>query len=93
MVSNAIRHGAATSISLVILRDSPDTIRITAANNGRGVDKDHRPGLGMSMYDELCAEWHMVASKQTTVVALIAARGNKLDHTTFEKTGSTRRAP
>jgi signal transduction histidine kinase len=93
VITNAIRHGSATSMSIDIHRDSPDAIRIIATNNGRSVGSRHRPGLGMALYDELCAEWQILPGKPVTVVALVAARGNKSHHTTFETIGSRRRAP
>jgi len=93
MISNAIRHGSATSMSIEIHRDSPDTIRVHAVNNGRGLGDEHRPGLGMSLYDELSTEWQIPPGEPVTVVALIAARGNRFDATTLEKSGHTREAP
>jgi two-component sensor histidine kinase len=93
MISNAIRHGSATSMSIEIHRDSPDTIRIVSSNNGRGLGDEHRPGLGMSLYDELSTEWQILPGEPVTVVALIAARGNRFDATTLEKSGHTREAP
>jgi hypothetical protein len=92
MITNAIRHGTATSMSIEIVRDSPDTIRITTANNGRGLDEGHRPGLGMSLFDELSAEWQIIEGEPVTVVAHIAARGNTSPVTPLEKSESTRKA-
>jgi hypothetical protein len=92
MISNSIRHGAATSVSIEIVRDSPEAIRITTVNNGRGVDENHRPGLGMSLYDELSAEWQILSGEPVTVVALVSARGNMSPGTTLEKNESTRKA-
>jgi hypothetical protein len=92
MISNAIRHGTATSMSIEIHRDSPDTIRVHAVNNGRALDEEHRPGLGMSLYDELSTEWQLTPGEPVTVVALIAARGNRFDVTALGKSGRTRKA-
>ena len=69
MISNAIRHGSATSMSIEIHRDSPETIRVHAVNNGRGLGDEHRPGLGMSLYDELSTEWQIPPGEPVTVVA------------------------
>jgi hypothetical protein len=93
MISNAIHHGTATSISIEIQQDSLDTIRIIAVNNGRELDAEHRPGLGMSLYDELSAEWQILPGTPVTVVALVAARGNMSNRTSLEKSGSTRKEP
>ncbi len=79
-------------MSIEIHRDSPDTIRVHAVNNGRALDEEHRPGLGMSLYDELSAEWQILPGEPVTVVALIAARGNRFDVTMLEKSGRTRKA-
>lgn len=93
MISNAIRHGTATSISIEIQRDSPDTIRVTAANNGRGLDNQQRPGLGMSLYNELAAEWQILAGEPVTVVAVVAARRTVSPETPWETAGGIRQAP
>ena len=88
IISNAIRHGASTTISIEIHRDSPDTICIAAVNNGRGFDEDYQPGLGMSLYDELCAEWHFASGSAPTIVAVIAARGNRSNGTSLDESAS-----
>ena len=93
MISNAIRHGTATTMSIEIVRDSPDTIRITAANNGQVISVGHRPGLGMSLYDELSAEWQINVGEPFTVVALVAARRNISHETPLEMSDSRRDAP
>lgn len=77
MISNAIRHGHATVIDVEILRDSPETIRIIAVNNGESVDANYSAGLGMALYDELCAQWEIRGEVSVTIEAVIAARGNK----------------
>lgn len=93
IISNAIRHGTATSMSIEIQRDSPDTIRIVATNNGLGFNENHRPGLGMSLYDELSAEWHILEGEPVTIVALVAARGSLPSGTSWEKSAGTGVAP
>lgn len=77
MISNAIRHGHASVINVRILRDSPETIRIIAVNNGESVDANYSAGLGMALYDELCAQWEIGGEGGVTIDAVIAARGNK----------------
>jgi hypothetical protein len=46
----------------------------------------------MSLYDELSTEWQILPGEPVTVVALIAARGNRFDVTALEKSGRTRKA-
>jgi len=75
MISNAIRHGHATDINISIQRESKETIRVTAVNNGGPVGAVSA-GLGMALYDELCANWEIRDGSRVTVDALIAARGN-----------------
>jgi two-component sensor histidine kinase len=93
MISNAIRHGTATSMSIEIHRDSLDAIRIVSTNNGRGLDTAHKPGLGMSLYEELSAEWQIVEGEPFTVIAFVAARGNMSTETPLEKATNIRKAP
>ena len=76
MISNAIRHGHATTIDISIQRESEGTIRLIAINNGSLVGSDFSAGLGMALYDELCANWEIRDGTPVTVDALIAARGN-----------------
>ena len=76
MISNAIRHGHATTIDISIQRESEGTIRLIAINNGTLVGSDFSAGLGMALYDELCANWEIRDGTPVTVDALIAARGN-----------------
>lgn len=79
MISNAIRHGNATTISISISRGTPETIQIVASNNGQPVHDDGRPGLGTALYNELAAEWQIESGDAgVTVTAIIAARGNTL---------------
>lgn len=74
MISNAIRHGKATALTLEIVRDTPDTIRMTASNNGQALKAERSQGLGTSLFDELTAEWSLREGQPVTIVAVIAAR-------------------
>lgn len=74
MISNAIRHGKATAMTIAVRRESADYIRITATNNGRVVSAKRRPGLGVVLFDELAVDWEFVAGKPVTVTAVVAAR-------------------
>lgn len=74
MISNAIRHGKATVLTLEIVRDTPETIRVTASNNGQALKAERSQGLGTSLFDELTAEWELREGQPVTIVAVIAAR-------------------
>ena len=73
VISNAIRHGKATTLSLAITLASVDLIRIVGINNGAAV-AEHTPGMGMSMFDELTAYWSLECDGHTTFTGYIAAR-------------------
>jgi hypothetical protein len=79
MISNAIRHGKATAMTIAIRRESVDYIRITATNNGRVVSSKRKPGLGVVLFDELAVDWEIVAGKPVTVTAVVAARANTIE--------------
>ncbi len=74
MISNAIRHGHATEIAITMTRSTPETITVTAVNNGKHVSARHRAGLGMALYDELAAHWSLTNGDRVTMSAVIAAR-------------------
>jgi two-component sensor histidine kinase len=74
MISNAIRHGNATEIAIAMTRSSPETLTVTATNNGTRVSTTHQAGLGMALYDELTAEWSIENRDRVTATAVVAAR-------------------
>jgi signal transduction histidine kinase len=74
MISNAIRHGKATAMTIGIRRESADYIRITATNDGRLVSRKPQTGLGTVLFDELAVEWEFGDGKPVTVNAVVAAR-------------------
>jgi anti-sigma regulatory factor (Ser/Thr protein kinase) len=74
MISNAIRHGHATEIAITMVRSTPETVTVTAVNNGTRVSVGHRAGLGMALYDELAAHWSLTNGDRVTVTAVVAAR-------------------
>ncbi len=55
-VSNAIRHGSATEISVVIV-ERGGRVAISVVDNGTGVPEDAIPGLGQSALNEICSDW------------------------------------
>ena len=74
MISNAIRHGHATEIAITMVRSTPETVTVTAVNNGTRVSDSHQAGLGMALFDELAAHWSLTNSHRVTMTAVIAAR-------------------
>ena len=84
IISNAIRHGRATKITITARRNSPESILITAANNGTPFAINRTPGLGMALYDELTAHWEIGTDhdEPVTLSAVIAARdATSVSHT------------
>jgi hypothetical protein len=79
MISNAIRHGKATAMTIGIRRESADYIRITATNDGRLVSRKRQTGLGTVLFDELAVEWEFGDGKPVTVNAVVAARTVTID--------------
>ena len=77
MISNAIRHGHATEIAMTIVRSSPETVTVTATNNGTRVAAGYHAGLGVALYDELAVAWSLSNGKRVTVTAVLAARKMK----------------
>jgi two-component sensor histidine kinase len=74
MISNAIRHGHATEIVISMTRSTPETVTVTAVNNGTRVSASHRAGLGMALYDELAVNWSLTHNDRVAVSAVIASR-------------------
>jgi len=63
-VNNAIKHGEATQIDLLV--DMPDqhTVRIIAVNNGKPLKAKLSPSVGSALLDELTLTWHLNALKR-----------------------------
>ena len=77
MISNAIRHGHATEIALTIVRSSPETVTVTATNNGTRVADGYHAGLGLALFDELAVAWSLKNGERVAATAVLAARGMK----------------
>ena len=73
-ISNAVRHGGATAVSVVIAEDSSDRVlRITVRDNGDGGTEDAKRGLGTRMLDEVCVRWQRVRHADgLELVAIVA---------------------
>ena len=55
-VSNAVRHGRATQVTIAIVADGGNVV-VTIEDDGSGLDTSRVAGLGSRMFDELCASW------------------------------------
>jgi hypothetical protein len=70
-VSNAVRHGDATSASVSIDRVTDDLLNVAVINNGSAPRvKEQQQGIGSDMLDEICLSWSLdVVKKKVRLVA------------------------
>lgn len=71
-VSNAVRHGEATEVSVSIDRTNDELLAIKISNNGRQLSSKLNRGVGSSMLDELTLSWSLVNNRVTATVDLEA---------------------
>lgn len=62
-VSNAVRHGEAKNITIAIDRSADELLIIDAANNGRAISSNLKPGVGSRMLDDLTVEWSLTNNR------------------------------
>jgi nitrate/nitrite-specific signal transduction histidine kinase len=72
-VTNAIRHGGATSIQIEVGAVTAG-LGLTVEDDGQGVAEDYHPGLGLTMMDQTCLSWTLVngARGGATLQAVLA---------------------
>ena len=72
-VTNAIRHGGATSIQIEVSAVTAG-LGLTVEDDGQGVAEDYHPGLGLTMMDQTCLSWALVngAHRGATLQAVLA---------------------
>lgn len=58
-ISNAVRHGAASTATIDIDRVEDDLIHIEVVNDGIPSRAKERKGIGSSMLDEICLNWSL----------------------------------
>lgn len=62
-ISNAVRHGDATSAKVILDRTSDDILHIEVQNNGHAPSKQNKlskqAGIGSEMMDETCLYWNL----------------------------------
>lgn len=74
-VSNAIRHGGATTIMITIDDAGSQLVRVRIIDNGHGPSSGATPGLGSQMLDEITYAWDLTATAHgTTLTADVALR-------------------
>ena len=80
-VNNAFRHGDAATIEIRVSREDdraepePGAIGITVTDDGAGPAQDSSPGLGSSLFFELCSSWELSHDERgTTLQALVQLR-------------------
>lgn len=72
-VNNAFRHGAATRVEVAVTegeRDSvagPSEIAISVRDDGVGPYGSSQPGIGSSLFDDLCRSWTLERSGRWTL--------------------------
>jgi signal transduction histidine kinase len=58
-VSNSMKHGKATKVNLSFETKEPGFVQIVAEDNGQGLTKQFRPGLGSELLDEIAYPWSL----------------------------------
>jgi signal transduction histidine kinase len=58
-VSNSMKHGKATKVNLSFETKEPGFVLIVAEDNGQGLAKQFRPGLGSELLDEIAYPWSL----------------------------------
>ena len=74
-VSNAIRHGAADSIDISLLRHETGTITVSVDDDGDGAPSRVDRGLGSAMFDEVALNWQLERTGTTTRLEVVLATG------------------
>ncbi len=66
-IANAIRHGHARDVTVVIDQGTPGSLEITVNDDGT-LTQNARAGLGSATLDDLCIEWSRTGSATGTVL-------------------------
>jgi len=67
-VSNAVRHGDATQVSVLIDRIEDDLLVLEVTNNGTPPKDSPEAGIGSEMLDEVCLAWELSSEKRQVVL-------------------------
>lgn len=74
-VSNAIRHGAADTIDIALVRHEIGAITVCVEDDGDGAPTRIEWGLGSAMFDEVALHWRLERTGTTTRLEVILATG------------------
>lgn len=58
-VSNSIKHGKADKVTIRFEAEQPGFVEIITQDNGKGISKQYKPGLGSQLLDEIAFPWSM----------------------------------
>lgn len=58
-VSNAVKHGKADKLTIDFVSDQPGFVEIIAEDNGKGISRKSKPGIGSQLLDEIAFPWCM----------------------------------
>jgi signal transduction histidine kinase len=61
-VSNSMRHGKADTVIVSFESNQPGFIEIVAEDNGKGLPRQFKPGLGSQLIDEIAFPWTLEKS-------------------------------
>jgi signal transduction histidine kinase len=78
-VSNSIKHGKAERVDVEFDSVQPGFIEITAVDDGKGLPRQFRPGLGSQLLDEIAFPWSLEKRPEggTILRARIPVSGKK----------------
>jgi signal transduction histidine kinase len=78
-VSNSIKHGKAERVDVEFDSVQPGFIEIIAVDDGKGLPRQFRPGLGSQLLDEIAFPWSLEKRPEggTILRARIPVSGNK----------------
>ena len=82
-VSNAIRHGAADTIDIALLRHEMGAITVCVEDDGDGAPTRIERGLGSAMFDEVALVWHLERVGAITRLEVVLATGTSTRPTRF----------
>ena len=79
-VSNSMKHGKAQKVSIRFESRQPGFIEIVAEDDGRGLPRQFKPGLGSQLLDEIAFPWSLEKRPEggTILRARIPVGGKKI---------------
>ncbi len=71
-ISNAVRHGGATVMTVSLAIESGHTLVLEAVNNGRVLDEEAKAGLGSQIIRDLSYFWSLASDDGSGLTTLVA---------------------